>query len=134
MIFVVPRCRACHKLNRIQYKNVLVSSILELYTAWLGRWFPPYQRSTLFAPSKTLFVCNTTLEDQSTIFLQNVGSHVPSDTTHIPYDQNPRLTAVKTAKLTWRTWFGKVLLAIMCEDHMYYMNEKCSKVFCVKFT
>jgi hypothetical protein len=28
------------------------------------------------------------------------GSHVPSDAAHIPYDQKPRLTAVKTAKLT----------------------------------
>jgi hypothetical protein len=96
----------------------------ELYAAWLGKWFPPYQRSTLHLrrPSS----CATWLLKIKALF----GNHVPSDAPHIPYDHNPRLTAVKTAKLTWRTWFGKVLLAIVYEDRMYYTYEKCSKVLC----
>jgi len=54
----------------------------------------------LSAPSKTFFMCNMTLEYQSTICLQNVGNQVSSDAAPIPYDQNPRLTTVKTPKLT----------------------------------
>jgi hypothetical protein len=129
MIFVVPRCGACHKLNRIQYKNGLVSSILScMLRDWVSGSHHIKGAHCLHLQRHSS-MWNTTLEDRSTIFLQNVGSLVPIDAAHIPYDQNPRLTAVKTAKLTWRTWFWKVLLAIVYEDHTYYMNEKCSKVF-----
>jgi hypothetical protein len=123
MIFVVPRCRACQVENTIQ--NCLVSSILSCMLR------DRVSGSHHIKEAHCLHLqrhssCATWLLKIKALF----GNHVPSDAPHIPYDHNPRLTAVKTAKLTWRTCLGKVLLAIVYEDYMYYTYEKCSKVFC----
>jgi hypothetical protein len=123
MIFVVPRCRACQvEENTIQ--NCLVSSILScMLRDWVSGSDHIKEAHCLHLQRHSS--CATWLLKIKALF----GNHVPSDAPHIPYDHNPRLTAVKTAKLTWRTWFSKVLLAIVYEDHMYYTYEKCSKVF-----